>query len=419
MKKSTQIINWIESECIVSQGSLAGKPFKVLPWQKKLIRGLYDNKEVDTAAISMARGAGKTSFLAVLAAAYLGGPLRTMRGLVQISSPSIAQGDIMIEAMKYSCPQLLDDSLYRVIQSTAKSEISHRESGCKVRVLSSDVKRMHGQQPALCILDEVAQLQYPMETWAAISTSLGKIPDSKAILISTLPEEGKVKFFHGMLKNPSRRVHNQLYTVPADCDISDSKNWHKANPSLKYLPDLREKYKKDADEAMGDSLAEAKFRALRLNSGVSIETIGIPIKPKDWGRIEGEIDVNKWNEYALGLDMGANISGSACVAYDLDSAEMACFVAYPEEPELMKRDGQMGFSGALREMEEADELVVVPGRVPTPRAVLTEAIDRWGVPSVIVCDSWRFIEVVAAVEDMMLDAEVIKRPQNWEFAPMI
>jgi hypothetical protein len=37
-----QVIRWIESNCVFSQGEWIGKPFKLLPWQKRLLLELFE-----------------------------------------------------------------------------------------------------------------------------------------------------------------------------------------------------------------------------------------------------------------------------------------------------------------------------------------------------------------------------------------
>ena len=47
----------------VSQGRLAGQPFKVLPWQRRFVTGAF-TPGTQSAALSVARGNGKTAFVA-------------------------------------------------------------------------------------------------------------------------------------------------------------------------------------------------------------------------------------------------------------------------------------------------------------------------------------------------------------------
>ena len=64
---------------VVTQGRAAGEPFKVLPWEKRFIRGAFGPNVVE-AALSVARGNGKSTLVAGLGAAALDGPLAVSRG---------------------------------------------------------------------------------------------------------------------------------------------------------------------------------------------------------------------------------------------------------------------------------------------------------------------------------------------------
>ena len=50
----------------VSQGRLAGQPFRVLPRQRRFVRGAFPDG-VQSAALTVARGNGKTAFLSGIA----------------------------------------------------------------------------------------------------------------------------------------------------------------------------------------------------------------------------------------------------------------------------------------------------------------------------------------------------------------
>ena len=62
----------------VSQGRLAGQPFTVLPWQRRFCRGAFA-AGIQSAALSIGRGNGKTTLLAGIACAHLDGPLAVPR----------------------------------------------------------------------------------------------------------------------------------------------------------------------------------------------------------------------------------------------------------------------------------------------------------------------------------------------------
>ena len=84
------------SDLTVSQGRLAGQPFEVLPWQKRFVMGAF-RPGVQSAALSVARGNGKTALLSGIAAATLDGPLAISRGETVIVASSFEQARIAFE----------------------------------------------------------------------------------------------------------------------------------------------------------------------------------------------------------------------------------------------------------------------------------------------------------------------------------
>ena len=58
------------SGLVVSQGRLAGERFRVLPWEARFVRRAF-RPAVQSAALSVARGSGKTSLLSGIACATL------------------------------------------------------------------------------------------------------------------------------------------------------------------------------------------------------------------------------------------------------------------------------------------------------------------------------------------------------------
>ena len=68
--------------------------------------------------------------------------------------------------------------------------IEDRQTGCRVRTLGSDAKRLHGLRAArLLILDESAKLDAAKvdPVFVALHTSVGKIEHAKLVLIGTRP----------------------------------------------------------------------------------------------------------------------------------------------------------------------------------------------------------------------------------------
>ena len=98
----------------VSQGRRAGEPLTVLPWQRRFCRGAFA-PGVQSAALSVGRGNGKSTLLAGVACAALDGPLAVPRGEVLIVAASYQQGRVAFDhILAFMADKLADKRQWRV-----------------------------------------------------------------------------------------------------------------------------------------------------------------------------------------------------------------------------------------------------------------------------------------------------------------
>ena len=175
----------------VTQGRLTGQPFTVLPWQLRFVRGAF-RPGVQSAALSVARGNGKTALLSGIAAATLDGPLAVPRGETVIAASSFEQARIAFEhVVAFMGDKLQDKRRWKVWDTAQQARIENRETGARVRCIGSDPRRAHGLAPVLVLADEPAQ--WPESTGgrmvAALRTAAGKQPHSRFVALGTRPAD--------------------------------------------------------------------------------------------------------------------------------------------------------------------------------------------------------------------------------------
>ena len=121
-----------------------GQAFTVLPWQARFCRGACA-AGIQFAALSIARGNGKTTLLAGIAAAHLDGPLAVPRGETIIVAASFAQARIAFDHVRaFMGDKLADRKRWRVQDTMQTATIEDRETGAKLKVIGSDPRRAHG-----------------------------------------------------------------------------------------------------------------------------------------------------------------------------------------------------------------------------------------------------------------------------------
>ena len=93
---------------------------------------------------------------------------------------------------------------------------------------------------------------------------------------------------------------------------------------------------------------------------------------------------------------------SACAAYWPESGALECFAAFPFEPDLSERGKRDGVTNEYLRMFRRGELITVGQHVTDIRALLHEALARYGQPVRIVCDRWRQGELREALSGSLL-----------------
>ena len=220
----------------VTQGRRVGERLSVLPWQRRLIRGIVGNR---TVAISVARGCGKSTICAGLAVAALIGPLRQRRGEVVVVASSFAQARITFEHVQAFIAGLTAayPRRFRIGDSANSASIEDRETGCRVRCIGSDPRRAHGLAPALTLADEPAQWEHTKaeSMLAALRTASGKVPHSRFVALGTRPADPG-HWFAKMLDGNAG--YSQCHAARPDDPPFRRATWRRANPSLDHMPDL-------------------------------------------------------------------------------------------------------------------------------------------------------------------------------------
>lgn len=390
------------SSLILGQGRYAGQPFPLHNWQRKFVRGAFS--QPDDAALSLARGGGKTTFIAGLACAAVdvGGPLVEPMGECLVIASSFDQGLICFRHMQQFLRPTFEKygegkgGRFRVQDSANRATITDRETGALVRVLGSDPRRLHGAAPRLLVYDEVAQ--WPPERvgpmLAALKTSRGKIPNSKALWLGTRPDAPDHPFEKALQGGAGFSL---IFAATKDDPPFQRRTWKKANPGLDHLPDLETIIRQEAEDAKRDPAALAMFRALRLNMGVSDVVQSMLLSADVWADIEVAELGDHHGGHVLGIDLGQNAAMSACAAY-FRSGRLDSFACFPRLPGLGARGLADGCGRAYVEMAERGELIQAGERVSDIAELLREALRRWGKPLAITCDRWREAELRQELE---------------------
>ena len=381
----------------ITQGQGVGAPMRLFSWEKRFLRGAFA-PDVTSAALSIARGNGKTALCAAIATAAIDGCLRQSRGETIIVASSLSQAKIafdhVLAFLRARHGGSLDKAIFQVNDTPQRASIVHKPTGAAVRCIGSDPKRAHGLAPTLILADEPAQWEAGKadKMIAALRTSMGKIPNARLIALGTQPDNLD-NWFSRMLHTSGAADYVQIHEAPENAPPFRKTTWKRANPSLPHMPALEAAIRKEAARARRDVMELASFKALRLNQPVSDVLESLLIEASTWRGIEASQALQISTRYILGLDLGTSAAMSAAAAYSPLTGALDCFAVFPEIPSLAERGLRDGVGGLYQDMARRGELIVSGERVSSISGLLREAAARWGKPSAIVCDRWRDAEL--------------------------
>ena len=232
----------------IGQGREAGQKLQLYPWQRRFIRGAFG--QPDDAALSVARGAGKTTFVAGIAAATVGdGPLVEPMAETLIVASSFDQGLVCFRHILHFLQPAIeaDPKRWRIQDSANRATITDRKTGAMVVVLGSDPRRLHARAPKLILFDEAAQfpLNILNRAIAALETSRGKISGSKMLWLGTRASSPDHPFEAAFKLVGYSQVHAAKKADPP----FQKRTWRKANPGLDRQPDLEAAIRQEAARA--------------------------------------------------------------------------------------------------------------------------------------------------------------------------
>ena len=393
------------SSLTVTQGRLAGEPFHVLPWQRRFIRGAFA-PGVQSAALSVARGNGKTALLSGIAAATLDGPLAVSRGETVIVASSFEQARIAFEhVVAFMGGKLSDRCRWKVWDTAQQARIEDRQTGARVRCIGSDPRRAHGLAPVLVLADEPAQ--WPDTTGermvAALRTAAGKQPHSRFVALGTRPAD-ETHWFAMMLAGGAD--YQQCHAARPDDPKFHRRTWAKANPSMAHMPDLEAAIRTEAGQARQDPALLASLEALRLNQGTEDAEVLTLLDAGLWRSLEGEAALS--GPLVWACDLGTSAAQSAIACYVPETGALRCLAAFPSEPTLAERGLRDGVGGLYVECARRGELLTLGKHSTDIPALLQAALDRFGRPSRIVADRWREAELREALDNAGIPLAVLE-----------
>lgn len=294
---------------------MVGRPVKLRPWQRRIIRKIYDTL-TRRAIISFGRKNGKTSLAGFLTLLHLCGPEARPNSQLYSAAQSREQAAILFglaaKIVRMS-PSLRE---FVGIRDTAKQLFCH-ELGTLYRALSAEASTALGLSPAFAVHDELGQVRGPRsELYEAIETAAGAQEAPLSVIISTqaptdadllsvLIDDAKTG------SDPTTKLF--MFSAGVTMDPFSVKAMRAANPAFGDFLNPDE-VKRQADAARRMPSRESSYRNLILNQRVSQHSPFIP--QAIWAANGGAPDpaALRAGKVYIGLDLSARNDLTALVS---------------------------------------------------------------------------------------------------------
>lgn len=409
MPPDERILAFLRGLPVVS-GLKAGETLDLMEFQERFVRGVYGatdaagRRRVRLAALSVARGNGKSALLAGLSLAHLLGPMKEAYGECYAAALDRDQAGVlyrMIRAYIEATPWMAA----RVNIKDWHKEVVDEPTQSVWRALTSDARKAHGLAPSFWVADEVAQWR-SRELWDNLATGMGKRAHALGVTISTQAADD-LHFFSEMLDAPyNPTVYVQLHAAPKDCALDDQAAWKAANPALGVFLN-EDQFADAAERAMRSPSFAPSFRLLQLNQRVAAEERFID--QADWeanGEAFDPLELEAQPCYG-GLDLSSTRDLTAFSLWFPESGKLLSWHWAPEETITERAEAdrvpydRWAEEGWIEKTQgRATDRLSVARRL----AEVRQAYDLRG----IAFDRWRFEDLAKLLNDEGIELPLVE-----------
>ena len=264
-------IRWIEKNCRIPEGKDVGKKVVLRPFQKQILKKIYDNPHgTRRAIISVGRKNAKTALSAFLLLLHLCGSEARQNSQLFSAAQSRDQAALLFSLASKCVLMSPELKGFIVIRETVK-QLFCPGRGTLYRALSAEATTAFGLSPAFTVHDELGQVRGPRsDLYDALETATGAQEDPLTIIISTqAPTDSDLLsvLIDDALSGDDPRTVVELYTAPMDDDPFIEATIKKANPAFDDFMNKREVLAMAAD-AKRMPARESEYRNLVLNQRV-------------------------------------------------------------------------------------------------------------------------------------------------------
>ena len=282
------VVQFCQRALVHVQGDLAGQPFTLQPWQRRIVRDLFGTVDGDgrrryrEALIAVPRKNGKSTLGAALALAAL--CLDGEQG-AQIFSAAAEKDQARLVFSIAKAMVGRSQLLSEMLQVYGDAIVNPDVHGV-YKPISAEAYSKHGLNPHLVIFDELHAQKTP-DLYDVLRTGMGARSQPLMVSITTAGyarDSVCRKVWDYASAVSEGMIHDDAFyaavweTAPA-ADWTDPDQWAAANPNL-GVSVSREFLERECEKAKRDTAYENTFRQLYLNQWTEQSVRYIPMR--DW-----------------------------------------------------------------------------------------------------------------------------------------
>jgi phage terminase large subunit-like protein len=317
------VIKWIEANCVFTQGKWIGQPFRLLPWQKRLILELFSLRpnglrQYRWALWGVGKKNGKTELGAALALFFLIGDGEPSP-LVVCAASSEGQADLVFGAAKRMCE--FSPTLSMVTERYDKQILVPSIPGAVLKRVAAVAGANDGLNIHALIADELhewsgapedRQGRKGRDAWNVLTNGSGARSQPMMLQITTAGYDRRTVAYeqYAYCKRieageiADERYHFYWPEAEPDDDYRDPQVWERVNPSFGVT------VQQDFYEDQVTKKSENVFRRYFLNQWTDSESAWLPFGIWSEGEEEG-VEIPDGADVYLGVDIGVKFDSSA------------------------------------------------------------------------------------------------------------
>ena len=420
------MIEAFADQLCVLDGPLAGEPVRLAQFQRDFIAGAFTS-DVTVAALSVARGNGKTTLAAMIAMAELIVGRGPRRHVVVVANTQ-PQAAVLWDMARSMADQLSLEQRSKIrMRESPRHQIEY-EHEHRLTAVAGVPRALLGLAPTVVIMDERGSWRDGRgeEVEAALMTGAAK-RSGKVLMLSTSAATNSHAFSRWIDDHRSEKgVYIQEHRATEGLPIDDEASILEANPGVADgIGPTMDRLQMDARVALrrGASAINA-FRLFNRNERVAQEVDRVLLTLDEWSSVEVESDDDlpaRDGPCAIGVDLGGPSSMSAAALYWYRTGRLEVFAAWGGGMDARARGDHDGVGALYEDMVADGDLTFIgDGRVIDLDAFLAHIQARLTVnlndAKWIVHDRYRTSEFRDAIARARWKIEPVARGMGWYHA---